>query len=476
MNIEQLYTGCLSQGAYFIESNGEVAIIDPLRETGPYIRKAKQSGATIKYVFETHFHADFVSGHLDLAQRTGAKIIYGPNANTTYPVYHAVDGEEFTLGDVVIRVLHTPGHTLESTTYLLLDETGKPHAIFTGDTLFIGDVGRPDLAIKNDLTEQDLAGMLYDSLHTKIMPLPDDVMVYPAHGSGSACGKNMSKETTDRLGNQKRFNYALQARSKEEFVAQVLDGLTQAPTYFAENARLNKEGYEPLDAVMKRSKRALAPSAFEAAVNATGALVLDVREANDFANGFIPNSINIGLNGQFAPWVGELIPDLQQPVALVTPVGQESETILRLARVGFDQCIGYLDGGFAAWQDTGREVDTVESILATDFVRQQAGTTVNKVVGLPVSPVIDVRKPAEFTIEHVAGAINAPLETLNDYLSEIPKAGPVYVHCAGGYRSMIANSILKARGFDNVVNVEGGIAAIKTTKPELLIFDETNAH
>ncbi len=476
MTIEQLYTGCLSQGAYYIESRGEVAIVDPLRETGPYIRKAQQRGATIKYVFETHFHADFVSGHIDLAQKTGAKIVYGPNANTTYPIYHAVDGEEFTLGDVVIRVLHTPGHTLESTTYLLLDEARKPHAIFTGDTLFIGDVGRPDLAIKNDLTEQDLAGMLYDSLQTKIMPLPDDVMVYPAHGAGSACGKNMSKETTDRLGNQKRFNYALQARSKEEFVAQVLDGLTKAPIYFAQNARLNKEGYEPMDAVMKRGKHALAPSVFETAVNETVALVLDVREAADFAKGFIPNSINIGLNGQFAPWVGELIPDLQQPIALITPVGQEAETILRLARVGYDQCIGYLDGGFAAWQHAGREFDTVESVSAEEFVRQQDGASVNQPTGLPGSPVIDVRKPAEFATEHVAEAINAPLETLNDHLAEIPKTGPVYVHCAGGYRSMIANSILKARGFSNVVNVEGGITAIKAAKPDLLVFDETNTH
>ena len=473
MTIEQLYTGCLSQGAYFIESRGEVAIIDPLRETGPYIRKAQHMGATIKYVFETHFHADFVSGHLDLAQKTGAKIIYGPNANTTYPVYHAVDGEEFALGDVVIRVLHTPGHTLESTTYLLLNEARKPHAIFTGDTLFIGDVGRPDLAIKNDLTEQDLAGMLYDSLHTKIMPLPDDVVVYPAHGAGSACGKNMSKETTDQLGNQKRFNYALQATSKEEFVTQVLNGLTKAPLYFAENARLNKEGYEPMDAVMKRGKQALSPDEFEAAVNATGALVLDVREAAEFANGFIPNSINIGLNGQFAPWVGELIPDLQQSIALVTPAGQESETILRLARVGYDQCIGYLDGGFAAWHQAGREVDTVETVSAETFVQQQSNAFANYPVGLPASLVIDVRKPAEFATEHVAGAINAPLESLNDHLAEVPKTGPVYVHCAGGYRSMIANSILKTRGFDNVVNVEGGIGAIKAAKPELLIFDET---
>ncbi|MBC8151521.1 MAG: MBL fold metallo-hydrolase, partial [Bacteroidetes bacterium] len=350
MKIEQLYTGCLAQGAYYIESEGEAAVIDPLRETTPYMRKAELAGASIKYVFETHFHADFVSGHIDLAQKTGATIVYGPIAHTTYPVHHARDGEEFWVGAVKIRVLHTPGHTPESTTYLLIDEAGKDHAIFTGDTLFIGDVGRPDLAIKGDLTERDLAGMLYDSLHTKIMPLPDDVIVYPAHGAGSACGKNMSKETSDTLGHQKRVNYALRAQSKGQFVAEVLDGLTKAPAYFAQNARLNQEGYESIDAVMDRGEHALTPDAFEALVNETGALVLDVRNEHEFSEGFIPNAINIGLDGQFAPWVGALIPDLKQPIALVTPVGQETETIKRLARVGYDNCIGYLDGGFAAWQ------------------------------------------------------------------------------------------------------------------------------
>ncbi|GAB3642018.1 MBL fold metallo-hydrolase [Spirosoma arcticum] len=455
MTIEQLYTGCLAQGAYYIESAGEAAIIDPLRETLPYIRKADRAGATIKYVFETHFHADFVSGHLDLAKKTGAQIVYGPNANTTYDVHHAKDGETFKLGDVTIKVLHTPGHTFESTTYLLKDEMGRDHAIFTGDTLFIGDVGRPDLAIKGDLDERDLAGMLYDSLQTKIMPLADNVIVYPAHGAGSACGKNMSKETTDSLGNQKRVNYALRAKSKAEFVQKVLDGLTAAPAYFAENARLNKEGYEPIDAVMKRGSAALLPGAFEAAVNETGALVLDVRDAADFARGLIPNAINIGLNGQFAPWVGALIPDLLQPIALIAPVGQETETVLRLARVGYDHCIGYLDGGFAAWQQSGNEVDAIGSISADEFARHWEATA--KVT------VVDVRKPDEYESERVDGAINVPLDTLSEQMGQIPRNEPVYVHCAGGYRSMVANSILKARGFDNVINVEGGMAAIKGT-------------
>ncbi|MBD2703650.1 MBL fold metallo-hydrolase [Spirosoma sp. BT702] len=455
MIIEQLYTGCLAQGAYYIESNGEAAIIDPLRETTPYTRKAQKAGATIKYVFETHFHADFVSGHLDLAQKTGATIVYGPNANTNYSVYLAQDGETFALGNVTIKVLHTPGHTLESTTYLLIDESGNDYAIFTGDTLFIGDVGRPDLAIKGELTERDLAGMLYDSLHEKIIPLADNVIVYPAHGAGSACGKNMSKETTDTLGNQKRFNYALQAKSKSEFIEKVLDGLTAAPAYFAENARLNKEGYEPIDQVMQRGSQSLSPDAFEAAVNETGALVLDVRNAVDFAKGFIPNAINIGLNGQFAPWVGSLIPDVTQPIALVTPAGQEEETVLRLARVGYDNCIGFLDGGFTSWQQAGKEVDTIESISAEEFAtRWQPHNNV---------AVVDVRKPIEFSDEHVAGAANMPLDTLNDHMTEIQRNEPVYVHCAGGYRSMVANSILKARGFQNVVNVEGGMAAIKQT-------------
>ena len=455
MIIEQLYTGCLAQGAYYIESNGEAAIIDPLRETAPYLRKAEKARARIKYVFETHFHADFVSGHLDLAKKTGAIIVYGPNANTSYDVCHAKDGELFSLGNITIKVLHTPGHTFESTTYLLIDETGKDRAIFTGDTLFIGDVGRPDLAIKGDLTERDLAGMLYDSLQIKIMPLADDVIVYPAHGAGSACGKNMSKETTDTLGNQKRFNYALRARSKSEFVDKVLNGLTTAPAYFAENARLNKEGYESIDRVLQRGSHALSPDAFEVAVNETGALVLDVRDAVDFAQGLIPNSINIGLNGQFAPWVGALVPDLTQPIVLITPIGKESETVLRLARVGYDHCIGFLAGGFASWQQAGKEVDIVKSISAEEFAKRWQNN--------PNVAVVDVRKPAEFATEHVEGAENLPLDNLNDHMASMQRSKSVYVHCAGGYRSMVANSILKALGFDNVVNVEGGMTSIKKT-------------
>ncbi|MDB5241174.1 MAG: fold metallo-hydrolase [Spirosoma sp.] len=455
MIIEQLYTGCLAQGAYYIESAGEAAIIDPLRETSPYVRKAQTAGATIKYVFETHFHADFVSGHLDLAKKTGAKIVYGPNANTAYDVHHAKDGETFKLGNVTLKALHTPGHTFESTTYLLIDETGRDHALFTGDTLFIGDVGRPDLAIKGDLNERDLAGMLYDSLQAKIMPLADDLIVYPAHGAGSACGKSMSKETTDLLGNQKQVNYALRAESKEDFIQKVLDGLSVAPAYFAENARLNKEGYEPIDAVIKRGSQALAPDAFEALVNETGALVLDVRDAADFATGFIPNTINIGLNGQFAPWVGALIPDLLQPIALVTPDGQEAQTVLRLARVGYDQCIGFLAGGFAAWVQAGKEIDLVESISASEFARRRAAR--------PNTPVVDVRKPGEYQSEHVEGAINIPLDMISERMGEVYRNEPVYVHCAGGYRSMVASSILKARGFDNIVNIDGGLAAIKNT-------------
>lgn len=467
MIIEQLYTGCLAQGAYYIESAGQAAIIDPLRETAPYIRKAQKAGATIKYVFETHFHADFVSGHLDLARKTGATIIYGPQANTHYKVHHATDGETFPLGDIRIKVLHTPGHTLESTTYLLIDEQGKEHAIFTGDTLFIGDVGRPDLAIKGNLTERDLAGMLYDSLHTQLMPLPDDVIVYPAHGAGSACGKNMSKETTDTLGNQKRFNYALRANSKAEFIEKVLDGLTVAPAYFAQNARLNKEGYESIDRVLHRGSQALSPDAFETVVNETGALMLDVRPAAEFAKGFIPNSINIGLNGQFAPWVGALIPDLTQSIVLITPIGQESETVLRLARVGYDNCVGFLESGFSAWQQAGKEVDTIASVSAEAFANQWQQN--------PNITVLDVRKPGEFTEEHIKGAKNLPLDNLNDYMAEISRTETVYIHCAGGYRSMVASSILKARGYDTIVNVDGGIAAIKQT-PVPVITDAIVSH
>ena len=455
MKIEQIYTGCLAQGAYYVESEGEVAIIDPLREVQPYIEKAKRDNATIKYVFETHFHADFVSGHIDLSQKTGAPIIYGPNAQTGFEAHIATDGEVFQLGNVTIKVLHTPGHTMESTCFLLIDETGKETALFSGDTLFIGDVGRPDLAQKSDLTINDLAGYLYDSLRTKIMTLPNDVIVYPAHGAGSACGKNMSKETTDTLGNQKLFNYALRANmTKDEFIKEVTDGLATPPQYFPQNVMLNKEGYESIDVVMKRATQALSPIAFEAAASETGAVILDTRNAQDFHKGFIPNSINIGLNGQFAPWVGALIPDVQHEILLITELGKEKETITRLARVGYDNVIGYLNGGFEAWQANGNEVDTIVSISANELADRMAKEELL---------VIDVRKPGEFAAEHIDGAKSLPLDYINELMAEFPKTQTMYIQCAGGYRSMMAASILKARGYDNLVDVAGGFAAIQKT-------------
>ena len=447
MKIDQIYTGCLAQGAYYIESEGEVAIIDPLRETTPYIEKAKANGATIKYIFETHFHADFVSGHLDLAKKTGARIIYGPNAETSYEKHLATDGEEFKLGKVTFRVLHTPGHTPESTTYLLLDESGKEKAIFSGDTLFIGDVGRPDLAQKKgDVTKEDLAGWLYDSLRTKIMTLPDDVIVYPAHGAGSACGKNMSSETWDTLGNQKKTNYALRAdMTKDEFVKEVTDGLLPPPQYFAKNANMNKSGYESIDVVMKRGAKALSPREFELAANETDALILDVRDKNDFVQGFIPNSIYIGLEGSFAPWVGALIPDLMQPILLVTPKGREEETIKRLARVGYDNTIGYLEGGFASWRKTEKEIDTIETVNIDSFA-----STYEQDKNIHI---LDVRKPGEWTGEHIDGAQHFALDFINNQMSEIDKDQKYFMHCRSGNRSTIAASILKARGFQKLVNV-----------------------
>ena len=456
MKVEQIYTGCLAQGAYYIESNGEVAIVDPLREIRPYLEKAEKDNAKIKYVLETHFHADFVSGHVDLAKATGAQIVFGPNAQPTFEAHIATDGEELKLGNVTIKVLHTPGHTMESTTYLLLDENGKEHAIFSGDTLFIGDVGRPDLAVKSDLTEEQLAQHLYDSLRNKIMTLPDDVVVYPAHGAGSACGKNMSKETTDLLGNQKKNNYALRAdMSKEEFVKEVTEGLLPPPGYFPMNVKMNKEGYANIEDVLTQGQQALSPEAFEAAVNETGALVLDTRKPETFARGFIPNSINIGIDGNFAPWIGALIPDIQQPILFIADEGREEEVVTRLARVGYDHALGYLKGGFEAWRAAGNEVDTIKSISAAEFEADYAKNNTIKVV--------DVRKPGEYQAEHVENAQHAPLDYLNDHLSELPKEEAMYLHCAGGYRSMIAASILKARGFDNVINVEGGFKAISDT-------------
>ncbi len=454
MKIEQIYTGCLAQGAYYIESAGEAAVIDPLREVQAYINKAARNQAQIKYVFETHFHADFVSGHLDLAKKTQATIVYGPNAVTGFEAYIAKDEEVFTLGKVRIKVLHTPGHTMESTCYLLIDETGKETALFSGDTLFIGDVGRPDLAQKSDLTINDLAGYLFDSLRHKIMTLPDDLTVYPAHGAGSACGKNMSKETTDSLGNQKLTNYALRAdMSREQFIKEVTDGLTKPPQYFPQNVMLNKQGYESFDVVMNRAAQALSPEAFEAAANETGAVILDTRDAQTFAKGFIPNATNIGLNGQFAPWVGALIPDVKQEILLITEAGQEAETITRLARVGYDYVIGYLEGGFEAWQAAGKEIDSVASIDAATFAERLDANAI----------VIDVRRTGEYLAEHLEGAINLPLDYINENLSEFPKDKPFFIHCAGGYRSMVAASILKARGFDNFIDIQGGFGAIQKT-------------
>ena len=454
MKIEQIYTGCLAQGAYYIESDGEVAIIDPLREIQPYIKRAKLNDAKIKYIFETHFHADFVSGHITLAKETGAPIIYGPSANPSFDAIIAEDGEAFKLGAITIIALHTPGHTMESTTYLLKDEAGKDHAIFSGDTLFLGDVGRPDLAQKaSHLTQEQLAETLFNSLRNKIMPLADDVIVYPAHGAGSACGKNMMKETVDTLGNQKKMNYALRAdMTKAEFVKEVTNGLLPPPRYFPLNVKMNKEGYEDIDAIIARGTRALSADAFEATVNETRAVILDVRHQDDYAKGHIPRSIFIGLDGSFAPWVGALIADVKQPILLVTPQGREEETVTRLSRVGFDQTLGYLKGGFDAWRNASKEYDTVSSIAAEAFKKQLNEAKI---------PVFDVRKEGEFASEHLEHAANTPLDFLNEHLAEFPSEGTFYVHCAGGYRSMIASSILKSRGIHNLVDVAGGFKAMK---------------
>ncbi|MEO0726409.1 MAG: MBL fold metallo-hydrolase [Bacteroidota bacterium] len=454
MKIEQIYTGCLAQGAYYIESDGEAAIIDPLRETSPYLERAASAEASIKYIFETHFHADFVSGHLDLAQKSGARIVYGPQAETSYEKYLAEDGEEFQLGKITVRVLHTPGHTPESTTYLLLDGSGKEHAIFTGDTLFIGDVGRPDLAQKTgSLTKEDLAGWLFDSLRNKIMTLPDDVLVYPAHGAGSACGKNMSSETWDTLGNQKATNYALRAdMSKEEFIQEVTDGLLPPPQYFAKNAKLNKTGYSSFDEVMAKGDTPLSPREFETIANSTEALILDVRNKTEFVKSFIPGSIFIGLDGSFAPWVGALISDLQQPILLITPEGREVETVTRLSRVGYDNTLGYLQGGIAAWQADGREVDQIESIDAETFAKVYRDDKKVK--------VLDVRKPGEWSSEHLESAQHFALDYINQQMNEVSPHEMYYLHCRSGYRSTVAASILKARGFHQLVNVQDKFTSI----------------
>ena len=451
MTVEQIYTGCLAQGAYYIASNGEAVIIDPLREVGPYLDRAEKDGVTIKYILETHFHADFVSGHIDLAAKTGAKIVYGPTANTAFDCHIAQDGEVLKVGDVTIHVLHTPGHTMESTTYLLKDESGKDHAIFSGDTLFLGDVGRPDLAQKAaSITQEDLAGILFDSLRNKIMVLADDVIVYPGHGAGSSCGKNMSKETVGTIGEQKATNYALRANmTKEEFVAEVTEGLLPPPAYFPENVRLNKTGYESLDKVMERGLRPLSVDAFEVAANETDALILDTRHQNTFIHGFIPQSIFIGIQGSFAMWVGALIPNIKQEILVVADPGMEEEVVTRLSRVGYDNCIGFLDGGFDAWKNSGKEVDALSQVTAEELK------------GIEGATVVDVRKSGEYLSEHLIDAIHVELDYINDQMASVPQEGTFYVHCAGGYRSVIASSILKARGYHNMVDVAGGFKAIK---------------
>lgn len=457
MKIEQIYTGCLAQGAYYIESNGEAVVIDPLREVQPYIDMAEKRGAKIKYIFETHFHADFVSGHVDLAEKTGATIVYGPtNADLGFKAHIGQDGEIFPLGKTKIKLIHTPGHTMESSCFLLSDEHGKDVAIFTGDTLFIGDVGRPDLAqhVVADLTEEILAGHLYDSLRNKIMPLADDIVVYPAHGAGSACGKNMSKETSDTLGNQKKTNYALNPTlTKEAFIHQVLEGLVAPPGYFPKNVLLNIKGYDSIDNILDRGLHALSPKAFEAAANETGAIILDTRAPKDFGAGFIPNSINISIDGGFAVWVGTLIPDIKQEILIVADKGKEQEVVTRLARVGYDNTIGYLDGGFEAWKNAGYETDAIPSITAEEFAAIEAKN--------PSILILDVRKKSEYFSEHIVNAENLPLDFINDNMHQIQKDTTYYVHCAGGYRSMIFASILRARGYDNLINVHGGFSAIK---------------
>lgn len=459
MKLEQIYTGCIAHAAYYLESNGEAAIFDPLREVQPYIDKAARNNAQLKYIFETHFHADFVSGHLDLANKTDAAIVYGPTAKPGFIATVAEDNQVFEVGACKVQVLHTPGHTMESTTYLIIDENNKEHGIITGDTLFIGDVGRPDLAqhVVPELTEEILAGYLFDSLRNKIMPLSDELIVYPNHGAGSACGKKMSKETTDTLGNQKRTNYALRAdMTKEEFKKELLTGLTTPPAYFPKNVLMNIQGYESLDTILDRGNQGLSAEAFELAANETGALILDTRSADEFSKGFIPNSINIGIDGNFAMWVGEMIADIKQEILLVTDPGREEESIIRLARVGYDKTIGFLKGGFLNWKDSGKEIDTITRISAEEFESNYAKAPI----------IIDVRKQSEFESEHLVNAINIPLNQINQKFAEFPVEQPFILHCAGGYRSMIAASILKSRGIENFVDVSGGMTEIlKTSIP-----------
>lgn len=467
MKVEQIYTGCLAEAAYYIESNGEVAIIDPLRESTPYIERAEKDGAKIKYVLETHFHADFVSGHLDLAAKTGATIVFGPTAQPNYKVHVAADGEELKLGKVTIKVLHTPGHTMESSTYLLKDENGKDYAIFTGDTLFIGDVGRPDLAVKTDLSREDLAGHLFESLRNKIMPLADDVIVYPGHGAGSACGKKMSDETDDTLGHQKEVNYALRAdMSKAEFVKEVTDGLVAPPQYFPKNAVMNKMGYESFDEVLSHGMVALSANEFVAAAEAEKATILDTRTPEAYRDGHIPGAIFVGAEGSFATWVGTLITDLKTPILYIADEGREEEVVTRLSRVGYDHTIGYLKGGMEAWKAAGKEIDTVDQVSAEQFEKMFAEKKEMN--------VLDVRKHSEFDSQHIPGVENFPLDFINSHMSELDSKKQYFVHCLGGYRSMIAISILKARGFHNLVDIEGGFKALAETSLPMTEFHEAS--
>ena len=455
MKVEQIYTGCLAQGAYYIVSQGEAVIIDPLREVQPYLDKLQQDNAKLKYILETHFHADFVSGHVDLSDKTGASIVYGPTAKPEFEAIIAKDEEIFEIGDIKIKVLHTPGHTMESSCYLLIDEKGKETALFSGDTLFLGDVGRPDLAQKGkDLTQEDLAGMLYDSLMNKIIPLSDEITVYPAHGAGSACGKNMQKETVDTLGNQKKTNYALNQPDKASFIKEVTEGLTPPPGYFAMNVAMNKKGYESFDQVLEHGLKPLSAEAFEAMADETGALILDTRPAAEFHKGFIPQSVNIGVKGDFAPWVGVMIVDVKQPLLLVTDEGSEEEVITRLSRVGFDNVVGYLKGGLSAWQSAGKETDSVERITPEEFAQRYTKD----------ARIIDVRKEGEYAAEHIAEAYSRPLAYINTWIKDIDPKEHFFLHCAGGYRSMIAASILQARGYRNFTEVEGGFGKIKLTE------------
>lgn len=459
MKLEQIYTGCLAQGAYYISSHGEAAIIDPLRETQPYLDRLNKDGAHLKYIFETHFHADFVSGHIDLSKKTNAAIVYGPTAKPEFGAIIAEDNQVFTIGDVKIKVLHTPGHTMESTCYLLIDEQGKETALFSGDTLFLGDVGRPDLAQKSaNMSKEFLAGLLYDSLYTKILPLRDEVIVYPAHGAGSACGKNMMKETVDTLGNQKKINYALNQPDKTSFVKAVTEGLLPPPAYFGMNVAMNKKGYDSFDKVLQHGLRSLNADEFELAAENTGALILDTRSNTEFARGFIPQSINIGLAGDFAPWVGAMIVDIKQPILLVTDEGKQEEAVTRLSRVGFDNVLGYLKNGTKGWESAGKELDRVNRISATQFARE---------LKIGKSVVYDVRKESEFAAEHLEDAHSRPLAYINEWIKDIRPEQHFYLHCAGGYRSMIAASILQSRGYRNFTEVEGGFEAIsKTTAPK----------